>query len=193
MILLRIKYSTGNKKTIHLQSKFSPGSPGREGNMKRTIIFMLLTVVTMLCIVPESAQSQDWQDPNSFTLYWWYSQTPANNKAYRGKKDTLPAVPLSGVRDLSVIITCTDTMKSTLYFDYKPIGRTTWTQGYVDSIISVKDTVLEFTLRSSTLNRLATFAAALRMRIAHHATTPEGTPSDFDSTTTYTQKWIWKP
>lgn len=160
-----------------------------KGTMKNILLIILAVLMVGAMVTP--VEAQEYRDPNQDVLWNWYSQTPANNKAYRGKTDTLPQVPLSGVRDLSVIIACTDTMKSTLYFDYMQVGRTTWTQGYVDSIISEKDTVLEIPLRTSTLNRLPSFAAAYRMRAAHHAIAPEGTPSDYDSTSTYTQKWIW--
>ncbi|MBW7887450.1 MAG: hypothetical protein H3C35_03690 [Bacteroidetes bacterium] len=97
---------------------------------------------------------------------------------------------LAGAQNLSCLITCSDTMKATLYFDYKELGRTTWTAGYTDSIIAEKDTIIEIPIRTSTLNRLPIFSGKYRLRVSQHST---ATPSDYDSSSTYTQKWIWKP
>jgi hypothetical protein len=161
--------------------------------MKHKIVYAILLAACFLSFAPVEAVAQDYNDPNNLPGWWVWSATPSNNKAYRGKIDTSTQINLGGMSTISLLVKCTDTMKTTVYVDYLQTGRTTWSAGYQDSVIAEKDTVQEILIRSSTLNRIPSFASKLRTRFVHHAATPEGTPSDYDSTTTYTQVWIWKP
>jgi len=153
----------------------------------------ILVVLAVLMIVPITGEAQNYQNPNNVPPYNYYGVTPSNNKAYRGKIDTLTQVKLGAANQLSFVVHSSDTMKTDILVDYLQRERTTWTQVYADSFIAVKDTSFEYVLRSPTVDRISGFARTLRLRLSHHPAGSNPTPSDFDSTTTYTLQWIWKP
>jgi hypothetical protein len=153
----------------------------------KQFIKMSFIMIIALCAVMPTVQAQDYQNPNDFPPYFYFSVTPTNNKAYRSKIDTTIQVKLGAARALSFVIHSSDTMKSDIYVDYKLRDRQTWTQAYADSFIAVRDTVFEYVLRNPTTERIGGFARDLRIRLSHRTT------SDYDSTTTYTLNFIFKP
>jgi hypothetical protein len=153
----------------------------------RSATGVILIVLLLAVVMTAPAESQTRVNPNNIPPYFYYSATPTNNKAYRSKIDTLTQVPLGGASVLSFVVHSSDTMRSDIYLDYLLRDRVTWTQVYADSFIAVRDTVFEYVFRSHTTDRVAGYARKLRLRISHRTT------SDFDSTTTYTGNWIWKP
>lgn len=155
-------------------------------NLFKPILLIALCFLTVALMVTP-AEAQTYQNPNNIPPYWYYGATPSNNYAYRSKVDTLTQVKLGAANTLSFVIHSSDTMKTDLYLDYLLRDRTTWTQVYADSFLAVRDTVFEYVFRSPTVDRVGGFARTLRLRLSHRTT------SDFDSTTTYTGTWIWKP
>jgi hypothetical protein len=156
----------------------------------KNILVTFLIVVLSFAAFGDIANSQTAANPNNDSPYFFRGATPTNNYVWRGKIDTLSLVKLGAASELSYVVKSTDTMKAHIYIDYLMRGRSTWSLAYTDSFIAVKDTVFETILRSSTIDRIAGFASALRARISQHAA---ATPSDYDSTSTYTFTWIWKP
>ncbi len=154
--------------------------------MKRIGIFLITLIIALIAVAP-MAQAQDYQNPNDFPSYYFFGNTPANNKAYRSKIDTLTQATLGGAGTVSYIVHSSDTMKADIYLDYKLRNRSTWTQAYADSFIAVRDTTFEYIFRSHTVDRIGGFGRVLRVRVAQRTT------SDYDSTTTYTSEFIWKP
>jgi hypothetical protein len=167
--------------------------------MKRSLFTVLLFVLIALAVVPP-AIAQNNENPANYALYNYY--TLASGKSYANNQtDTLPQPPaatgisvgtkLGGASRLSLQITPLDSMYSVVYVDEK-IG-TKWTNILQDSVLTATaDSVKEFVIRSTTIEKTAKTGGTYRMRLNCPAWHTQGLPDATDNPT-YTVKWLWKP
>lgn len=125
--------------------------------MKRNLLFSAMLVAILIAFAsPPGAEAQ-----TTLAL--------ANGKTYaNSQNDTSATFKVGQFNRVGLLVSTKDSAAADLYVDTRPIGSSTWTQKYADSVVTTTDagTVKEIILRDATTERAPGVAVETRVRTA---------------------------